>query len=105
MSTLDLDQPDSSEAFSRTGYTSPLGKLTSEIERFKVSDATFDRLRSMAAEADMPMAEFLRYVLDGHAFGFEHVARMAADRILRIGAMRGVNGVSTPQTQSTKQGA
>lgn len=87
--------------FARTGRTSALGKLDDVLERMAIASPTKTQLTVMAAEAGMPMAEYIRTVLDCHAFGAAHVANMAADRILRIGQMQGANVGLTPTAASS----
>ena len=78
-------------SLSRSGSTSPLGKLSSELPKIRISEATDMVLRHKAAEEGLSLSEFVRIHLDAIAFGPDHVAMMAADRVRRVAANVGVN--------------
>jgi hypothetical protein len=73
-------------SFSRSGFSNPLGKLY-PMPKVCIADPTKAVLVARAAEAGMPYSEYVRIVLEGHAHGPEHVARLAADRIRAVLAM------------------
>ncbi len=70
-------------ALSRTGTTGALGKLTEEL-KVRISYPTLDGLRRLAAEHDMPLAEYVRMKLDCDVHGADHVANVMADRVRRV---------------------
>jgi hypothetical protein len=78
-------------SLSRSGSTSPLGKLNCELPKIRISEATDLVLRHKAAEEGLSLSEFVRIHLDAIAFGPDHVAMMAADRVRRVAANVGVN--------------
>jgi len=51
------------------------------IETFRINGETKARLQVLAAQSDMNLTEFVRLVLECRAWGAEHVASLAADRI------------------------
>lgn len=71
------------------GTTSALGKLDDTLERVRISSETKAGLQLRAAQCGMPLAEYVRRVLDCHVFGAEHVASVEAERIRRIGGLVG----------------
>lgn len=78
-------------SLSRSGSTSPLGKLNCELPKIRISEATDMVLRHKAAEEGLSLSEFVRIHLDAIAFGPDHVAMMAADRVRRVAANVGAN--------------
>ena len=79
-------------AFSRTGSTSPFGKLDDELPKQKISSVTKAALQQLAAESGLPLAEFLRIKFDVMAFGADEVKRLHGahiDRVVRIGGRKG----------------
>ena len=58
-----------------------IGKLDDSIETFRINGETKARLQVLAAQSDMNLTEFVRLVLECRAWGAEHVASLAADRI------------------------
>lgn len=72
---------------SRSGSTSPLGKLDAELPKQKVSGLTLAELQRRASEAGMPLAEFIRLQLDVIAFGMDTVKRMHLERIEQVVGM------------------
>jgi len=76
---------------SRSGRTHSDGKLI-ELPTLRVGAATADGLRRLAAAEGMPLAEFVRTLLDARVFGAAHVESLAVDRIRRVvgtGAAKG----------------
>lgn len=71
-------------SFQRTGTSSPLGKLDAELPKQRISSETLGRLQLLAAESGMSLAEFVRLVLDGRAWGAAHVANVHAERVRRV---------------------
>lgn len=78
-----MDQDLDDVAFSRTGITNPIGKLDTWLDGFRFNSEAKDRLQRMATEAEMPLSEFCRLVLECKAFGPEHVASLYAKRVDR----------------------
>ena len=72
--------------YSRSGFSNPLGKLY-PIKKVSLAEPTNSILEARAAQAGMPYSEYVRIVLEAHAHGSEHVARVAADRIRAVVAM------------------
>ena len=70
-----------SVSFSRTGVTSPLGKLTEPIGPFKVPVETKEILEREARCAGLTLNEFLRDLAMIRAHGSEEIRRLYADRI------------------------
>lgn len=68
-------------AFSRTGTTSPFGKLDDRVEAFKIESEVKARFAERAAAAKKPPTEFLRDVMRVVAFGPEEVKRMHGDGV------------------------
>lgn len=73
-----------SPSFSRNGSTSPLGKLDGELPKQRISSQTLAELQRQASEHDMPLAEFIRMVLDLRAFGADTLKKMHSSRIERV---------------------
>ncbi len=74
--------PDSDTCrFSRTGTTSPFGKLDDRIEAFKIESEVKARFAARAAQAKKPPTEFLRDVMRVVAFGPDEVKRMHGDGV------------------------
>ena len=65
---------------SRSGSTSPLGKLDDELPKQRISSLTKSELQRQANECDMPLAEYIRVKLDVIAFGPDMVRRMHRER-------------------------
>ena len=68
---------------SRSGTSSPLGKLTA-IQRLRLSEPTDQRLREIAASEGVPVGEFLRVLVEVRVHGVEHAQRIAAAQIRRV---------------------
>lgn len=66
----------------RAAGTHPLGKLVA-LPHVRVSDPTRDALQKLAAEAGVPVSEFVRVMVEERVHG-GHVARVAAARQARI---------------------
>ena len=76
--------PTSPPAFSRNGSTSPLGKLDGELPKQRISSQTLAELQRQAAEHGMPLAEFVRLLLDLRAFGADTLKKMHQERVDRV---------------------
>lgn len=63
-------------ALSRSGSTSPLGKLDDKWEGFKIEGVVKLRFLERAAAANKPPTEFLREVMRVVALGPDEVKRM-----------------------------
>lgn len=75
---MSLDDP----MFSRSGVTSPFGKLDDRIEAFKIESEVKARFAERAALAGKKNpTEFLRDVMRVVAFGPEHVKRVHQDGV------------------------
>ena len=72
-------------SMSRTGVSGNLGKLDDYLEKMRISGDTKQQLTIQAAQVGMPLCEYIRMLLDCKAWGVEHVANMAAERIRRVG--------------------
>lgn len=68
-------------AFSRSGSTSPFGKLDDRIEAFRIESAVKAAFAKRAAEAGKPEAEFLRDVIRVVAWGPEAVKRLREQEV------------------------
>ncbi|WP_045454300.1 hypothetical protein [Caballeronia cordobensis] len=64
----------------RTGFSSPLGKLTAEV-RTKVDEDTRDELERIATDAGMGISEFVRELVLIRVYGRDHVARLHRARL------------------------
>lgn len=78
-------------SLSRSGFTGPLGKLDAVLPKIRISTDTLKVLRHKASEEGLAFSEYVRIRLDCVAFGVDHVATIAADRVRRVGANVGVN--------------
>lgn len=72
---------------SRSNSSNPLGKLTAEIPKMKVSEETKEILELEARKVGMTLTEFARSVLEVRAHGFDMVARLQADRLRVVAGM------------------
>jgi len=80
-----MKSPKSSQpALSRTGATGAFGKLTAELPKMRLAEETMEGLRRLSHDEDIPLAEYVRTLLDAHVHGEEHVAKVAAQRVLRV---------------------
>lgn len=68
-------------SFSRSGTTSPLGKLTEQIPAIRISGETKDALEAEAKRAGLTLQEFVRELLVIRAHGVDTVRRMYEERI------------------------
>lgn len=72
----------------RTGVTHPFGKLTKPLPRTTLPDVAYDALAAQAAEARLPLAEYIREVLIVRALG-EAMVRSVIER--RLAVVAGIN--------------
>ena len=68
-------------SLSRSGATSPLGKLTAKIGEFRVSEETHDELERQAREAGLGLSEYVREVLMIRAHGIDMVRSLYERRL------------------------
>ena len=90
-------------SFSRSGVSSPLGKLTEQIPAIRVSGETKDILERDASRAGMALNEFVRELLDIRAHGLEAVHRMHDARLQVVSGtspVRVIKGMDTGTTVS-----
>lgn len=66
---------------SRNGISSVFGKLTAELPKMRISEETAEGLRRLSHDQDIPLAEYVRTLLDVHVHGEECVANVAAERV------------------------
>ena len=82
-------------AFHRTGTSNPFGKLTAEVPKVKIPEATHDELERMAREAGMGVSEFVRELIIMRVHGVEMYSKLHANRmnvVAGMGAEGGGNG-------------
>lgn len=72
---------------SRSSNTNPLGKLTAEIPKVKVSEETKEILEAEGRKVGMTLTEFARSVLELRAHGFDMVARLQSERLRVVAGM------------------
>lgn len=77
---------------SRSAGTHPMGKLIA-LGNINVAEPTRDGLRRLAADAGVPLSEFVRVLLETRVHGAEHVAIVAGDRIRRIAGIGTTNSL------------
>jgi len=68
----------------RSGATSPLGKLTSEIPKIKIADATFDALQIEARKAGLSVSEFVRELVVVRVHGLSHALSFHEARLKAV---------------------
>lgn len=71
-------------SLSRSGHTSPLGKLTAELPKIRVPEDTKDGLDRAARNAGMSTSEYLRELVMLHVHGHEYVASLYAHRLALV---------------------
>lgn len=84
---------------SRTGRTAPLGKFDAALD-LRIHSETKDRLAQLAAEEGLPTTEFIRTVLEVRAWGIEHAARLAVQRLERVVGIAGQNVGRNPYDEA-----
>lgn len=65
--------------FARAGRSNPFGKCSEEIKA-PIDEPTKDGLIMLAGLADVPLAEYIRRVLQVHVHGHRTVVRLAASQ-------------------------
>lgn len=68
---------------SRSGHSSPFGKLT-PMPTVRLGDATVDGLRRLASNEGVPFGEFVRITLESRVHGPGLVESVAVARIRRV---------------------
>lgn len=63
--------------FARSGRTNPFGKCTEEVKA-PIDEATKEVLTALAVVAGVPLAEYIRRVLQSHVHGHGTLLRLAA---------------------------
>lgn len=74
-------------SLSRSGATSPFGKLTAKISEFRVSEDTHDELERQAREAGLGLSEYVREVLMIRAHGVDMVRSLYERRLRLVAGM------------------
>lgn len=74
-------------SLSRSGSTSPFGKLTATIATFRVSEETHDELERQARDAGLGLSEYVREVLMIRAHGVEMVRSLYERRLALVSGM------------------
>jgi hypothetical protein len=74
---------------SRSGVTSPLGKLTAEIPKLKVPEETREILEGEARKAGLTLSEFVRDLLIIRAHGEDAVKSLYARRVAVVAGTGG----------------
>ena len=67
--------------FSRSGATSPLGKLTEQVPAIKIDGETKELLEQQARAAGLPLQEFVRELLRIRAHGLGTIQKIYAERL------------------------
>ena len=67
-------------SLSRSGSTSPLGKLSYET-KVRVAELVGEELERQARSLGMGIGEYIREVLTIKALGYDHVRRLYQDRL------------------------
>lgn len=78
------------------GVSNPMGKLTAEIPKIKVTEETKEELERAARVAGMPLSEFIRWYLEIRAHGFDMVCKLHADRLRVVAGSGEVSGGNQP---------
>lgn len=68
-------------AFSRTGVTSPFGKLDAWLERTRIEGVVKEEFEKKAAAVGKPAGEFLRDIVRVVAMGSDQVKRVHGEHI------------------------
>ena len=77
------DDADQGLFMSRSGSSSPFGKLTEEL-KLRISFPTAEGLKERAALFGMGVGEYVRTLVDCDVHGIEKVASIAADRVRQV---------------------
>lgn len=67
-------------SLSRSGSTSPLGKLTYET-KVRVAEPVGDELERQARALGLGVGEYIREILTIKALGYDHVRKLYQDRL------------------------
>lgn len=68
-------------AFSRSGNSDPFGQCVEEVKTH-VPEQTKLELMQRANQAGVSVSEIVRYWINCHLYGEEHVARLSHDRMM-----------------------
>lgn len=79
-----------STSLSRSGSTSPLGKLSYET-KVRVAERVGEELERQAREIGLSTTEYIREILTIKALGYDHVRRLYQDRLEMVAG----NGTET----------
>lgn len=82
--------------FSRSGFTSPIGKFTAEFPKWKGPEETKEILEREARRAGMGLAEFIRELCMIRAHGKDVVRSLYAQRLDVVDGTGKENGRSRP---------
>lgn len=74
----------SDPAFSRSSGANIFGKLTVDIGKVKVSEATGDGLQAKASAAGMSVLEYVRLILDINVHGLDAVLSLQEQRLRMV---------------------
>ena len=74
-------------SLSRTGSTSPFGKLSAKISEFRVAEETHDVLERQARDAGLGLSEYIREVLMIRAHGVDMVRSLYEQRLRLVAGM------------------
>lgn len=74
-------------ALSRSGTTSPLGKLDDRFESFRIESEVKARFAQLAAQRQKPPAELLRDVMRVVVYGADQVKSMHCDDVDEVALM------------------
>lgn len=83
--------------YSRSGATSPFGKLTAEFPKFKAPEETLDGANQLARLAGMTLSEWVRTLVMLRVHGLDMVQRMHETR---LNVVAGIGGENTPNEDS-----
>jgi len=80
--------------FSRSGFTDPLGKLTAELPKVRVPEATLEAVEREARKVGLSTSEWLRHLVQVRVHGVDMLAKIEADRLKAVAGMRSSMGDS-----------
>ena len=72
---------------SRSGSSNVFGKLTAEVPKVKIPEATHEELERLSREAGLSLSEFVRELLMVRAHGLDMVSKLHADRLRVVAGM------------------
>jgi hypothetical protein len=74
-------------SLSRSGVTSPFGKLTASFPAWKGPEETLEGAQRLARAAGVPLSEWIRMVVMVRVHGIDAVVRMHEDQIRVVAGM------------------